>query len=59
MPQKGWADMVSTTYDFNGTSKEISWSTTTENGCVFLETCGDIADPGRIATQNSGTNIGI
>ena len=56
MPQKGWADIITTTYDFNGTSKEISWSTTTENGCVFLETCGDIADPGRIATQNSGTD---
>ena len=56
MPQKGWADIITTTYDFNGTSKEISRSTTTENGCVFLETCGDIADPGRIATQNSGTD---
>lgn len=66
MPQKGWADIVTTTYDFsasaygtNGTdgniTTEFSENTITINriNCTYYKTLGTISDPGRFAAQGN------
>ena len=62
MPQKGWADIVTTTYDFaasvqNGnTTTQFSEETINVGGvsCTFYSTLGNVQNPGRFASQNTG-----
>ena len=62
MPQKGWADFITTTYDFaasveNGnTTTEYSSNTIRVGGvdCFVFSTLGNVQDPGRFASQNTG-----
>ena len=59
MPQKGWADIVTTTYDFssNGTSDtEVLSGTTTDatyTNCNYFTKIGTVQDPGRFAAQGA------
>jgi hypothetical protein len=54
MPQKGWADIVTTTYDFTTKDwdKTVTYSTTTERNCTYFTKIGQVSDPGRFAAQN-------
>lgn len=62
MPQKGWADIVTTTYDFaasvqNGnTTTQFSEETINVGGvsCTVYSTLGNVQNPGRFASQNTG-----
>lgn len=54
MPQKGWADIVTTTYDFTTKDgdKTVTYSSTTERNCTYFTKIGQVSDPGRFAAQN-------
>ena len=61
-PQKGWADIIPTTYDFaasvqNGnTTTQFSEETINVGGvnCTVYSTLGNVQNPGRFASQNTG-----
>lgn len=64
MPQKGWADIVTTTYDFAASkdagAETIEFSSTEKEtinrtDCQYFTTLGNIATPGRFAAQNTGS----
>lgn len=54
MPQKGWADIETTTYDFttNNDDKTVTYSTTYESNCTYFTKIGQVSDPERFAAQN-------
>lgn len=55
MPQKGWADIVTTTYDFSTKSsdKVVTISSTTESNCTYFTKIGTVSEPGRFAAQGA------
>ena len=54
MPQKGWAEIVTTPYDFTTKDwdKTVTYSSTTERNCTYFTKIGQVSDPGRFAAQN-------
>lgn len=54
MPQKGWADIETTTYDFTTKDwdKTVTYSTTYESNCTYFTKIGQVSDPERFAAQN-------
>ncbi len=54
MPQKGWADIITTTYDFTtqNDDKTVTYSTTNESNCTYFTKIGKVSDPGRFGAQN-------
>lgn len=57
MPQKGWADIVTTTYDFTTKDwdKTVTYSTNVESNCTYFTKIGTVNDPERFAGQNPET----
>ncbi len=62
MPQKGWAEIVTTTYDFKGSidagNKTVTMSGTydaTYTNCEYFTTIGNVSDPGRFAAWGTWT----
>ena len=55
MPQKGWADIITTTYDFSTKSwdKVVTISSTTESNCTYFTKIGTVSEPGRFAAQGA------
>lgn len=54
MPQKGWADIITTPYDFTtqNDDKTVTYSTTYESNCTYFTKIGKVSDPGRFGAQN-------
>lgn len=60
MPQKGWAEMVTTTYNFNASinagNTEVTMSGTSDQtytNCEYFSVIGNVSDPGRFAAQGT------
>ena len=60
MPQKGWADIETTTYDFKGSidagSTTVTMSGTkdaTYTNCEYFSEIGNVSDPGRFAAYGA------
>ena len=57
IPQKGWAEIVTTTYDFtNKGDKVVTYgdADATYTNCNYFTKIGNVSDPGRFAAQGAG-----